>query len=394
MATLRQALDGLDNDLADIRKQHGASRFVGSGAAPEVIGAIAAGGTVQRGGGGARAAAPRAGRSAPGFAKALVNIARHQTDGMTPAYESKALAEATDPAGGFLLAPEIADSVLMLIRNRVPVAKMPVTHVQPQSKLYSMSALAGGASASWLNENAAIPASAETFNIAATMVPRPVASLVAISNRLLQDAASDNSLAAGSVEDVVKADVADLMAVTYDAGLISGTGAIVPRGILNTPGTTPLPAGVIGANGSQVSYGLLVSIIGALQQQSMPFTSPGWIFSGRTLTSLMTLTNSIGEPLLASAGLLTINPSGTSGTLLGYPYAVTNAIPNSATYGTANNASTLIFSSDWSELFLGDWQSVAVDSSQEASYTPDGGVTWISLGLSEHANRLQVDALG
>ena len=79
MATLRQALDGLDNDLADIRKQHGASRFVGSGAAPEVIDAIAAGGTVQRGGGGARAAAPRAGRSAPGFAKALVNIARHQT---------------------------------------------------------------------------------------------------------------------------------------------------------------------------------------------------------------------------------------------------------------------------------------------------------------------------
>ncbi len=166
--------------------------------------------------------------------------------------------------------------------------------------------------------------------------------------------------------------------VTYDAGLLTGSGTIAPKGILNVSGTTPLGAGVIGANGSQVSYSLLVSIVGALQQANMPFTSPGWIFSGRVLTSLMSLTNSIGAPLLAASGLLKVDSSGTTGTLLGYNFAVTNAIPNNQTYGTASNASTIIFSSDWSELFVGDWQSVAVDSSQEASYTPDGGTTWIS----------------
>jgi HK97 family phage major capsid protein len=247
-----------------------------------------------------------------------------------------------------------------------------------------MPALTSGASASWLAENAAIPASAQTFGIAATMVPRPLGSLVAVSNRLLADAVAGNPSSAGSAEQVIQADIANLMAVTMDAGLLQGDAAgPAPYGILRTTGTTPLPAGTIATNGSEVSYPLLIAIVGALRQASMPFTSPGWIFSGRTLTSLMSLTNSYGEPLLSSAGLLTVDPTGTTGQLLGFPYVVTNAVPNNQTYGTAANASTIIFSSDWSELFIGDWQLFSVDSSQEASYTPDGGTTWISAYQSQ-----------
>jgi len=67
---------------------------------------------------------------------------------------------------------------------------------------------------------------------------------------------------------------------------------------------------------------------------------------------------------------------------LGYPFAVTNAISNAQTYGTSNNTSTIIFASDWSELFVGDWQLFGMDSSQEASYTPDG-TTWISAYQSQ-----------
>ncbi len=32
------------------------------------------------------------------------------------------------------------------------------------------------------------------------------------------------------------------------------------------------------------------------------------------------------------------------------------------TYGTANNASTIVFASDWSEAFFGDWQSLAIET--------------------------------
>lgn len=380
--SLQEALADLETDVDAIRKRsaHGGSRYVGPGASDDVIAHVAAGGSVKRGGGEVRTIEPgRASESSGrGFAKALIDIARHQTDGMTPVWQAKALAESTDSAGGFLLTNEIAQSVLMLIRNRVAVTKMPVTHVQPRSKQYVLPGLAGGASASWLAENAAIPASAETFQIAASMIPRPLGSLVAISNRLLADATSDNPNAASGVEDVIRADVANLLAVTMDAGLLTGSGTIQPKGLLNVTGTTPVPAGVIATNGSQVSYTVLLQIVGALQQASMPFSSPGWIFNGRTLTSLMALTNSIGEPLLASAGLLTVDATGTTGRLLGYPFAVTNAIPNNLTQGTASNASAIIFSSDWSECFIGDWQELGIDSSSEATYTTDGGTTWVS----------------
>jgi HK97 family phage major capsid protein len=100
----------------------------------------------------------------------------------------------------------------------------------------------------------------------------------------------------------------------------------------------------------------------------MPFPSPGWLFAPRTLQSLENLTNAYGEPLLASAGLLTINAQdGTSGMLMGFPFFTTNNVPINQTYGTANNASTIVFASDWSEAFFGDWQSLAIDSSSEAS---------------------------
>jgi HK97 family phage major capsid protein len=158
-------------------------------------------------------------------------------------------------------------------------------------------------------------------------------------------------------------------------GDASGPG---PFGILRYTNTTGLPAGTIATNGSTPTYQILVAIVSALRNISMPFNNPGWIFSGRTLQSLQNLTNSIGEPLLASAGLLTVDASGSTGTLLGYKFATTNAISNAQTYGTATNASSIIFSSDWDELFLGEWQALAIDSSAEASYTPDGGTTWIS----------------
>jgi len=391
--TLAEAISKIEEEAAQLRKrsEHGGSRMVQAGADADVVDHIAKGGSVRRGSGepvehagtygtkDARTVEPGAGRGGGrGLAKALLDVARHRTEHMTPLSESKALSESTDSAGGFLLTPEIAQSVMMLIRNRVAVARMPITTVHPRSKQFVLPGLAGGASASWLAENAAIPAAAETFNIAASMVPRPLGSLVAISNRLLADATSDNPNSAGNVEDVIRSDVADLMAVTFDAGLLTGSGTIAPRGILNVTGTTALPAGTIATNGSQVSYALLVAIVGALQQANMPFSSPGWIFSGRTLQSLQTLTTSIGSPLLASSGLLTVDSSGTTGRLMGYPWCTSNAVPNNTSFGTANNASTIIFASDWSELFLGDWQSVAIDSSQEASYSPDGGTTWIS----------------
>jgi len=221
--SLAAAMAALDIEADDLRREHGGSRYVGDGASEEVTRHIAGGGSVERGAGklldydrlgqkGLKTVSPGQHRGAGGgFAKAILDVAQHRTEHLTPVFTEKALAELTDPSGGYLLTAEIADSVLMLIRNRVAVMKMPITHVTPRSKQYVMPGLSGGASAAWLAENAAIPASAQTFQVAASMIPRPLGALVAISNRLLHDAVTDNPSSAGSAEDVIQKDVADLM---------------------------------------------------------------------------------------------------------------------------------------------------------------------------------------
>ncbi len=376
------------------RAQTRGSRYVGSGASPEAIDHVAAGGSFKSLASGEPyegGEAPESGRivdprthdgpAGKSFSRVLSDIAAHRTQGMRRVHygDSKALAESTDSIGGFLLTPELANSVAMLIRNRVAVTQLPVTRVTPKSKRYDLIGLASGAEANWLTENAAIPSSTPTFEVKASMVPRPLGSLVAISNRLLADAVAGNPFTAGSADDVIKNDVADLLAVTMDAGLLLGDSAgPAPKGILRTTGTTPVADGIIGADGSTPSYETLVAIVSALREQNMPFVNPGWIMSGRTLQTLQTIVDSLGRPLLSGAGLLTIDPNGGNGTLLGFPYRVTNAMPNDQTHGAADNASTIIFSSDWSELFVGDWQLFSLDSSTEASYSPDGGMSWVS----------------
>jgi hypothetical protein len=76
----------------------------------------------------------RGSRGGDSLALAILDVANHRTDGLKLAYTQKALAESTATTGGYLPVPEIADTVLMLIRNRLTVLKMRVTHVKPQSK--------------------------------------------------------------------------------------------------------------------------------------------------------------------------------------------------------------------------------------------------------------------
>jgi HK97 family phage major capsid protein len=396
-ANLNEVLDDLDAQVNRLG-QHGGSRYVGPGADPEVARHVAAGGSVEYGTGrpmpfeardyadrfSTKTVQPRLGGGGEGgsIARELLNIAQHRTDHLAPVHSEKALAESVDSSGGFLLTIELAKTVMSLIRNRVAVTQLPITVVERRSKLYELIGLSTTptqASAAWLTENSLIPYSAQSFSVAAQMVPRPLGSLVAISNRLLLDAISDNPLAAGAAEDVIQRDLADLMAVSLNAALIEGDASgPAPSGLLRLTGTTALPGGTIPTNGTQVSYGLLVAIVSALRAANMPFSTPGWIFNARTLASLQNLTDSLGDPLLAKNGLITIDANGGGGTLLGFPFKTTNAIPNNQAYGSANNASTIIFSSEWNEAYLGNWQAFALDSSQEATYDATGSGGWVS----------------
>ncbi|HLY50698.1 MAG TPA: phage major capsid protein [Solirubrobacteraceae bacterium] len=379
---LEDALAEIERDLQDL-KRHRGSRYVGTGADREVAEHIAKGGSYDRATGELlddrrRIAEPRGETPRTGaFAKAIVDIATHNVGHLerTPKdwLGTKALAEQTDASGGYILPVEVSTDVAAIIRANTAVLKMPgIRTLEPKSKEYDLPGLATGTSAGYLPENAAIPATTATFEIMNRAYPRALATLVSVSNWLLTEAMTDPS-----IESILKEDMAAAMAVAQDTALLFGSNASAqPKGITTYSGLTAGPN--LGANGSPPSYNLLTQIPAALRTQNAPFKNPGWIVSPKLINLLLTLTDSIGRPLFAdNPSLLSLDPSGMSGRLLGFPFVSTNTMPSNQTIGSNNNGTTVIFGSDWNEAYYLEWEGMSMASSSEAAYTPDG-LTWIS----------------
>jgi HK97 family phage major capsid protein len=141
----------------------------------------------------------------------------------------KALTVSTDSSGGYLVPPDVAADVLMGLRARSAVMRMGPTIV-PLKKSLDVVSLSTGASAVYLAENAAIPISEQTFVQSALLTPKELAALVPVSDRLLRDA-DDNP----SIEDVLRRDLSEVLALRADLAFLRGTGTGgEPRGIRNT----------------------------------------------------------------------------------------------------------------------------------------------------------------
>jgi hypothetical protein len=48
------------------------------------------------------------------------------------------------------------------------------------------------------------------------------------------------------------------------------------------------------------------------------------------------------------------------------------------TTGSSTDTTEVYFASDWNECWIGEEQTLVIEVSAEASYTPDGGTTWVS----------------
>ena len=171
------------------------------------------------------------------------------------------------------------------------------------------------------------------------------------------------------------------MALRQDLAFLTGTGASNdPVGIANKSGLTAAPN--LGTNGAMPTFDNLKDMVANLRAVNAPFNRPGWIFHPRTLATLEKIqVTSGGQPTgayLADTELLTYDPTGAGGTLLGFPFRTTTQLPVNLTVGTSNDTSLIIFSSDWQEAWVGENETLTIELSADAAYTPDGGTTWVS----------------
>lgn len=362
MSDLSTILSSLDQRLEAIQKNRepGPDRAVLPGASPGLVERVAKGGSVdelvERG---EISIAPQSG------AKMLDG---RRTGGISGAAQ-KALALGTNASGGFLVDEETHAEVMKQLRARSAVLQLGPREL-PVKKELDVVSLTQGAVAHWVTEGAAIPVSEQAFAETPLLRPKELAGLVPVSNKLLK-AASETP----AVEEVVREDVGEVLALRADLAFMQGTGGSEPLGIRNTAGLTAAPD--LGANGRQPSYDDLKLMIANVRGSNAPFGSPGWIMHPRTLGTIERLKTSTGE-YLAETGLLQIDRTGGGFTLLGYPGRTTTQVPTNITAETSTDTSYIVLGSDWSEAWVGEGQQLEIETSVDGTYTTDGGTTWRS----------------
>lgn len=277
----------------------------------------------------------------------------------------KALAEGTPSAGGVLVPLEYMPDVLELLRANA-VVRQAAPQFRNFARQVNQLSVSSGSTAYYTPENAQGQVSELTFGETPILVRHNLMGLVPVSNILLDDAAE--------AENIVRQDMAEVMALREDLAFLRGTGSAgEPLGLRNKVGVTLDPIAVP-ANGFTPSLYDLRRIRARFRTLNVRNPRPRWFFNTAFITYLETLADSQGRPLLETP-LLQINDDGTTGVIDGIPFSATNQIPANLTQGANNNATDLMLV-DMNTVVVGTANELEIDVSTEATYWD--GTQWVS----------------
>ena len=198
-------------------------------------------------------------------------------------------------------------------------------------------ALKTSGTAGWVNENAALTPSDHEFR-KVSLTPKHCGAITELSRNMLQQPSLD-------VENLVRADFAQILADAVDKAAINGSGnAPEPRGILNVSGI-----GSVTTSGTP-TWANVLEFIEDVETANSDGTA--FLTHPKVVKKLRSTLKETGD---AGAGYIMDGPAN----LAGYTCLTTTNIPT--TIGTApnNNKTALIFG-NWSDLLLGYWSELDI----------------------------------
>lgn len=197
--------------------------------------------------------------------------------------------------------------------------------------------LKGAAPAGWVAEGSPLTASDEQFD-SVPLRPKHAGALVELSRNMLLQTSPD-------IEQLVRADLAQVLARVLDGAAITGTGAANdPTGILATAGIGSV---AIGTNGGALTYGAVVDLWGAVADANAIGENAAFLGNTRVKRAVAKMTTTIGAPLGADVVFQSENTG------------FTNLVPSNLTKGTGTGLSALIYG-NWSDLVMGLWSELDI----------------------------------
>ena len=197
-----------------------------------------------------------------------------------------------------------------------------------------------GLTTGWVAQNSALTPSDMTFD-SVTLSPKHAGGITELSRQLIQQSSPD-------VEQLVRDDLAYMLAKAIDSALIKGGGTNEPVGILSAANTQ---TGTL----ATLSYAAVLAMIEKLELSNV--ASAAWLTSPQAKTKFASQLTSDGLP-----GWMLEN-----GRVADYPFFSTNQVP---TTGESPDTANVILG-DFSQVLLGIWSELdlLVNPFSETAYS-------------------------
>lgn len=244
--------------------------------------------------------------------------------------EARALAEGVDAAGGFMVPEFLSSKIIDRVRNAARVMQAGALTIPMDGDTLNIARLAGGSTAEWKAENAAVTESDQVYE-RVTLKTKTAVVLQRLSQELFEDLSPEGL-------KVVENEIVQALALKLDAAALRGDPAAdanSPRGILHQTGVNILDLGVNGVKPE--SFDFLIDAIAAIRDANG--TASAAILASRTLTTLDKLKDSTGQPMRQPETVAALSKF------------VSNQIPTNLAHGTSNAAS---------EVYVGGFENVLV----------------------------------
>ena len=255
--------------------------------------------------------------------------------------ERRDLISTTTPVsgpGGNLIATELDGSqTIDLLRAALVIRQLGARVLTGLTSNVDIPRLTQSAAVGWVAENTALSLTNEAFD-KVSLRPKHAGAIVELSRNMLQQSSPD-------AEQLVRADLAAVLARALDGAAIGGTGlANDPVGILRTPGVPKLS---LGTNGGPITYAAIADLMGLVMSGNAMGNDVGFLGNTAVRQHIAKMLNLQGQPL-------------TFDTIFeGQPQAWSNLVPANLLKGTGTNLSALIYG-NWSDLILGFWSELDV----------------------------------
>ncbi len=220
-----------------------------------------------------------------------------------------ALQVGTDSEGGFLVPDEYERTLIQALEEENKLRTL-CKVIRTSSGDRKIPLVASHGTASWVDEEGAIPESDDAFGMI-SLGAHKVASIIKVSDELLQDSVFD-------VEGYIAAEFARRVGDAEEAAFINGDGAGKPIGMLHA--TFGAGIGVTAAGAAAITAEELIDLVYSLKA---PYRKRAkFLFNDQTIKALRKLKDDNGQ-FLWQPGLQAGQPN----TLLGYNYETSAHMP-------------------------------------------------------------------